>query len=219
MERGLKSWRGVRFIGGMPDCFTGGFVQTNAYLLETPEGGHVLIDAPMGSAEWLTARDIRPQALLLTHQHYDHVEDAAAVAALGARTYAWAPYSAELTIADLVRSWGLPVDVPPYIVDEVLEGKEELEVGGLKFKLLHIPGHSPESVAFLHPDTAQVYCGDTLMAMGMGRADLPGGNMGQLIDGIRGKLFALPDETRVFPGHGPPTTIGAERAGNPYVGD
>ena len=65
----------------MPDCFTGGFVQTNAYLVQTPSGGHVLVDAPAGVAAWLESRGIRPAALLLTHQHYDHVEDAAAVAA------------------------------------------------------------------------------------------------------------------------------------------
>jgi len=203
----------------MPDCFTGGFVQTNGYLIETPEGGHVLIDAPMGISQWLEARGIRPEALLLTHQHYDHVENAAAVAALGVKVYAWAPYAAELTIAALVRNWGLPVDVPPYAVDEVLEGREELEIGGLKIGLRHVPGHSPDSVVFHLAERGELYAGDTLFAMGIGRPDLPGGDEDLLIEGIRGKLFSLADETRVFPGHGPDTTIGAERAGNPYVGD
>ena len=205
-------------IRGMPDCFTGGFVQTNGYLIESPSGGHVLIDAPMGISQWLEAQGIRPVALLLTHQHYDHVEDAAALAAMGAKIYAWTGYSRDLTLETMVRNWGLPIQVEPFSVDEPLEGKPVLEVAGLTFALSHVPGHSTDSVAFYRADTGEVYCGDTLMAMGMGRADLPGGSMRQLLDSIRGKLLTLPDETRVFPGHGPATTIGAERAGNPYAG-
>lgn len=203
----------------MPESFTGGFVQTNGYLIETPEGGQVLVDAPSGVAEWLARKEIRPVALLLTHQHYDHVEDVAAVAALGARVYAFAPYSTALTLEERVRSWGLPIQVAPYSVDEVLEGKGDLEIGGLKMQLAHVPGHSTDSVTFFLPEQGELYAGDTLFADSVGRADLPGGDMALLVDGIRGKLFALPAETRVYPGHGPATTIGAERAGNPYVGD
>lgn len=204
---------------GMPDCFTGGFVQTNGYLIQTADGGHVLVDAPQGVAEWLGARGVKPVALLLTHQHYDHVEDAAAVAAMGAKIHAWWPYSTELTLEERVRSWGMPIHVEPYAVDELLEGRERLEIGGLSFELAHVPGHAPDSVTFHHAKSGELYSGDTLFAGSIGRADLPGGNMGQLVDGIRGKLFVLPDGTRVYPGHGPATTIGAERAGNPYVGD
>lgn len=203
----------------MPECFTGGFVQTNGYLVETPEGGHVLIDAPMGISQWLEARGIRPLALLLTHQHYDHVEDAAAVAALGVKIYAWSAYSQDLTLESMVRNWGMPIQVAAFTVDEILADRPVLEIGGLSFDLAHVPGHSPDSVTFHLPERGELYGGDTLFEGSVGRADLPGGNMGQLIDGIRGKLFALPEETRVFPGHGPATTIGAERAGNPYAGD
>lgn len=203
----------------MPESFTGGFVQTNGFLIQTPEGGHVLIDAPAGIAERLEKKGIRPLALLLTHQHYDHVEDVAAVAALGAKVHAWAPYSEELTLAARMRSWGMPVNIEPYTIDEILAGRTELVIGGLRLELAHVPGHAPDSVTFFHPESGELYSGDTLFAGSIGRADLPGGNMAQLVDGIREKLFALPNETRVYPGHGPATTIGAERAGNPYVGD
>ncbi len=203
----------------MPELFTGGFVQTNGYLIATPSGGHVMVDAPAGSAAWLEARGIRPLALLLTHQHYDHVEDAAALAAMGAKIHAWAPWSTVLTLEERVRSWGLPIHVEPFAVEEILDGRSTLEIGGLKFELAHVPGHAPDSVTFFLPESGELYAGDTLFAGSIGRADLPGGNMAQLVDGIREKLFALPPETRVFPGHGPATTIGAERAGNPYVGD
>ena len=140
----------------MPDCFTGGFVQTNGYLIRTPDGGHVLVDAPQGVAEWLEMRGVRPVALLLTHQHYDHVEDAAAVAAMGAKVFAWAPYSAALTLEERVRAWGMPIHVEPYAVDELLEGRDRLEIGGLVMDLAHVPGHAPDSVTFHHAESGEL---------------------------------------------------------------
>lgn len=118
-----------------------------------------------------------------------------------------------------MRSYGMPVKVEPYVVDVLLEGKGELEIGGCRMELAHVPGHSPDSVAFFLPESGELYSGDTLFADSIGRADLPGGDPALLIDGIRGKLFTLPAATAVFPGHGPTTSIGAERAGNPYCGD
>lgn len=202
----------------MPDCFTGGFVQTNGYLFQTPDGSWIAVDAPAGMADWLRSRDIAPAALLLTHQHYDHVEDAAAVAALGAKIHAWFPYSTDLTLEEMMRAYGMPVEVPSFKVDVLLEGREALEIGGCKMELAHVPGHATDSVTFFLPGSGELYSGDTLFADSIGRADLPGGNPELLIDGIRGKLFTLPESTVVFPGHGPATSIGAERAGNPYCG-
>jgi len=201
----------------MPESFTGGFVQTNGYLIETPEGGHVLVDAPSGVAEWLARKEIRPVALLLTHQHFDHVEDAAEIAALGIPIIAREPYSENANLAALARSWGLPVQIRPFEVTQVLGDSAEFDIGGLHFGILHVPGHSPDSIAFHLAGNQEVYGGDTLMADNIGRSDLPGGDEAELQKSIRGKLFALPAETRVFPGHGPATTIGAERAGNPCV--
>jgi glyoxylase-like metal-dependent hydrolase (beta-lactamase superfamily II) len=203
----------------MPDCFTGGFVQTNGYLLHAPDGSAIVIDAPLGMAAWLRERGIRPAALLLTHQHYDHVEDAAAVAALGATIHAWSPYSTDLTLEDLMRSFGMPVEVAPFTVDVPLAGRSGLEIGGLRLELAHVPGHAADSVTFHLPAAGELYSGDTLFAGSIGRADLPGGDPELLIAGIREKLFALPDATLVYPGHGPATRIGVERAGNPYCGD
>lgn len=203
----------------MPDCFTGGFVQTNGYLFQTPDGSWIAVDAPAGMAAWLRSRDIVPAALLLTHQHYDHVEDAAAVAAMGAKIHAWFPYSTDLTLEEMMRSYGMPVEVPPFAVDELLEGRGTLEIGGCKMELAHVPGHATDSVTFFLRESGELYSGDTLFAGSIGRADLPGGDPKLLIDGIRGKLFTLPEPTVVYPGHGPATTIGAERAGNPYCGD
>ena len=208
-----------RLIRRMPDCFTGGFVQTNGYLFQTPDGSWVAVDAPAGMAGYLAQRGIVPTALLLTHQHYDHVEDAAAVAAMGAKIHAWLPYSTGLTLEEMMRSYGMPVKVPPFAVDVLLAGRESLEIGGLKMGLAHVPGHAVDSVTFHLPESGELFSGDTLFADSIGRADLPGGDPELLIAGIRGKLLTLPESTVVFPGHGPATTIGAERAGTPYCGD
>lgn len=203
----------------MPERFTGGFFQTNGYLIEAPDGSYLLVDAPQGVAAWMRAKDIVPTALLLTHQHIDHIDDAAAVAAMGARVFAYAPHAPALTLEALLQGLGMPVKVEPFEVNELLEGRSVLEIGGLRLELSHVPGHSADSLTFFLPQRGELFSGDTLMAAGMGRSDFPGGDGPLLIDGIRDKLLVLPENTQVFPGHGPATTIGAERAENPYCGD
>ncbi|MCP5538097.1 MAG: MBL fold metallo-hydrolase [Akkermansiaceae bacterium] len=197
--------------------YTGGMAQTNGYLLGSgKEGGAcLLIDAPLGISRWLEKLGELPTDLLLTHQHYDHVEDVAKLAAKGVRLHAYAPYSDELTLEKLLQQSGIPIHVEPYTIENLLEGKAGLEAGGLEFSLEHVPGHSPDSVVFVHDGLA--FGGDTLFAGGVGRADLPGGDMELLLQGIRGKLFTLPPETRVFPGHGPATTIATEQSTNPFL--
>jgi hydroxyacylglutathione hydrolase len=203
----------------MPERFTGGFFQTNGYLIETPDGSHVLIDAPAGISAWLETKGIVPAALLLTHQHLDHVDDAAALSSMGTRIFAHSSFSPDLTLVPFLQGLGMAVRVEPFATDEKLDGKAELEIGGLRMEVAHVPGHSPDSVTFSIPERGELFSGDTLLAHAIGRADFPDGNERLLVDGIRAKLFRLPDGTRVFPGHGPATTIGAERAGNPYCGD
>lgn len=199
-----------------PDVYTGGFVQTNAYLLTGPQGA-LLIDAPAGVAAWLKAKGITPVAALLTHQHYDHVEDAAALQQIGIPLYAFAPHSKDLTLESVARSWGMPISVVPYSIDHVLDLTQPFEIAGRSFQLAHVPGHSIDSVTFHLPDMGLVFSGDTLFAESIGRSDLPGGSGLQLVQGIEKHLLSLPDSTKVYPGHGPFTTIGHERAHNPYL--
>jgi hydroxyacylglutathione hydrolase len=197
--------------------YTGGFVQTNGYLVETAEG-NFLIDAPEGISDWIAQRGVRVDDVLLTHQHYDHVMDAAALQAAGAKLYALEDYSKELTLETPARSWGLPISVKPYTVDRkiVIDGAP-LEIAGVKMMLAHVPGHSPDSVTFYLADQGVLFSGDTLFAQSVGRADLPGGSMPQLLDKISKHLLTLPEDTKVFPGHGPSTTIGTELRENPYL--
>lgn len=196
--------------------FTGGFVQTNCYLIET-DHSLVLIDAPMGAAQWLEEKGVSVSDVLLTHQHYDHVEDAYELRAKGAKLHAWSPYAPALTLEAAARGFGLPIQVTPYEVDDLLEGKAELEVAGLKFELAHVPGHSLDSVTFYHRESGTLFSGDTLFEGGIGRTDLPGGHHKTLLENIDRKLMSLPFDTRVLPGHGGPTTIGQERLENPYL--
>ena len=196
--------------------YTGGMVQTNGYLVETPDG-NLLIDAPEGIAEWVTQRGVRVDDVLLTHQHYDHVMDAAALRVLGARLHAFEDYSTELTLESPARSWGMPISVTPYKIDHHFDMTEPLRIAGLKISLAHVPGHSLDSVTMHLVDHGVVFSGDTLFADSIGRTDLPGGSTSQLLDGIARHLMTLPPETKVFPGHGPSTTIGEEASGNPYL--
>ena len=192
--------------------YTGGITATHGYLIEAP-GGHLLIDAPEGVADWLAARGIVPVALLLTHQHFDHVSDAARLQAQGVVIHARDPFAPGLTLEAYVRSCGWPVQVPPFRVDHVLAGRSDLALAGLQFALLPVPGHSPDSVAFYLAESGSLFAGDTLMAGTIGRTDLPGGDHDTLIQSIQDQLLRLPGTTRVLAGHGSATTIGAEAPG------
>ncbi len=188
--------------------------QTNGYLVETP-GGNFLVDAPLGISSWVKEKGVRLDALVLTHQHYDHVEDAAEIQARGVKVWAWADYSKDLTLESFGSSWGLP-EVVPFEVD----GK--LAVGNAKIVdtdmiISHVPGHSQDSISLYLPGEGLVFAGDALFAGSVGRCDLPGGDFNLLISGIRQELLSLPDDTRVLSGHGPETTIARERVGNGFL--
>ncbi|MCU0795106.1 MAG: MBL fold metallo-hydrolase [Akkermansiaceae bacterium] len=205
---------------GVPDeilSLEGGYLLTRSYLIPTQDGGHLMIDAPMDADVWLEQLGIVPQALLLTHQHFDHVMTASKIAKSGVPIYAWQPFSRELTLEEVVRSWGMPFDVDAYEVTHLLAAEKSLSLGGLDFELLHVPGHSVDSVVFHLPAGGLAFAGDTLFAGSTGRADLPGGDMELLLSGIRTKLYTLPENTRIHPGHGPATTIGTERRQNAVV--
>lgn len=196
--------------------YTGGFTRTNGYLVETAEG-NFLIDAPEGICGWLAGQGVRVSDVLLTHQHYDHVLDAAALQAAGARLHAYAPYSQELTLEAAARAWGMPISVEPYRVDSLFAMDQALRMAGIEMFLAHVPGHAVDSVIFHLPDHGIVFSGDTLFAGSIGRTDLPGGSTRQLLDGIARHLLTLPPETRVLSGHGPATTIAREVAANPFL--
>lgn len=198
--------------------YCGGIFQTNGYLVRK-DGGAWVFDAPEGITDWLVKNGVRPDALLLTHQHHDHVLDVGRIQAeFGCPVYAHSDPSEELTLSKrLERMMGIPCPIDPYTVDRRFAGLDTIDLGGLVLDLYHVPGHSPDSVCFKLRDQPVLIGGDVLFAGSIGRTDFPNGNHELLLSGIRSKLWPLPDDTCVLPGHGPETTIGEEKATNPFL--
>ncbi len=202
--------------------YTGGPCMCNGYLVRGPQG-YVAIDAPLGFAAWVKKTlpaDACVTDLLITHQHFDHVQGAAELAAqYGCRISACMPYSTALTLEELARqSWGGGFDVEPFTVDNVLGSHDSTgDWGGLKWAAHFIPGHSTDGMAFELPEEEELFCGDILFAGAVGRTDFPGGSMAQLVRGIREKLLPRPHTTVVHSGHGPDTSIEEEILNNPYL--
>ena len=213
------------------ESYTGGFFQTNGYRVNT-SAGTVLVDAPDGIAAWLAKRGETVDALLLTHLHIDHVIDVAAIKhRFACPVWAHSQPDSDLTLETFLKeSIGWPFHLNDFEVDHLLADQSQvmpLGESGPEFELLHVPGHSPDSMCFVvdeesdgEAETASarlMFDGDVLMAGGLGRSDFPHGDGALLLKGIEEKLLPMDDATRLLPGHGPETTIGAERVGNPFL--
>lgn len=170
--------------------------------------------------DYITRNDLRVSHLLLTHAHLDHIFGCAHFA----RRFGmpWKLHPDDLPLLEgaemQARLFGVPLERPPQPDASLAEG-QTLRVGNAIWEVFHTPGHSPGHVCFYDRANGFVIGGDVLFQGSIGRTDLWGGSMDVLVKSIRDKLFTLPDETTVYPGHGPPTTIGAEKRTNPFVGE
>ncbi|MEO6881628.1 MAG: MBL fold metallo-hydrolase [Mycobacteriaceae bacterium] len=214
--------------------FPAGSFQTNCYVLAPEEGGPcVVVDPGQDAVEPLEAllekRRLSPVAVLLTHGHVDHTWSVHPVCD-GHDIPAYIHPADRAMIADPGRGvspqlmamlGGLAFREP----DEVIEMGDGsvLDLGGVRLRVDHTPGHTEGSVVFgtdYETDDGAgrlVLAGDTLFAGSIGRTDMPGGDHATLLASVAEKLLTLPDDTLVLPGHGPTTTIGAERASNPFL--
>jgi glyoxylase-like metal-dependent hydrolase (beta-lactamase superfamily II) len=208
--------------------FPAGSFQTNCYVVAPAPGEECVIvdpgqDAVEGLDDLLREHRLKPVAVLLTHGHLDHVWSVAPVC--GARDVpAWIHPDDRHLLSDPAAGWGatsaqlfdgLTLSEPDD-VRELTDGAT-LHLAGMSLTVDHTPGHTQGSVTFRLPGEHVMFSGDLLFAGSIGRSDLPGGDYPTILRSLANRCLTLPDETVVLPGHGPETTIGRERATNPYL--
>jgi hydroxyacylglutathione hydrolase len=164
---------------------------------------------------------VKLDKLLLTHAHLDHVGGALELAR-GLDLPIHGPQEGDAfwldALPDQARMFGFP-PAGAFRPDRWLHDGDTVELGQLRFRVIHCPGHTPGHVVFFEPESRHAFVGDVLFQGSIGRTDFPRGDHGALIHAIRDKLFPLGDDVAFVPGHGPMSTFGRERRGNPYVGD
>lgn len=205
--------------------FTFNPVQENTYVIFKERGACAIVDPGCyfeyeykELTDFIDSNKLVPKCLLNTHCHLDHVFGNKFVAETYGLTLQihrhekalldFAPKSSE--------QWGLPFDNYQGDIIYLREG-EDVMLDDENLHILLTPGHSPGSVSFYHKSQQFVIAGDVLFRSGIGRSDLPGGDHATLINSIRTQLFTLPDQVKVYPGHGPETTIGYEKKHNPFL--
>jgi hydroxyacylglutathione hydrolase len=199
----------------------------NAYVLWRPGETEALVVDPGFDTDsilgWLDREGLHPAAILNTHGHVDHIAGNVTIKEVfpQAPLIIGANDAHLLTDAEANLSAGMGMELTSPPADRTVEHGERLRLAWFVLEVREIPGHSPGSVVYLcrDADPPFVIGGDVLFAGSVGRTDLAYGDGPLLFAGIRAKLFDLPDETRVLPGHGPPTTVGQERRTNPFVGE
>lgn len=201
--------------------FVVGSISSNCYIVYDPTSLDALVIDP-GDDAYSIAETVRSEALHVrgivdTHGHADHIADNTVLKQeFGCPIMVHsldAPYllDSDLNLSQFIGASG-PISPP---ADHLLEDGEEIAVGRFTFKVIHTPGHTPGGICLYRE--GMLFSGDTLFAGSVGRTDFPGGSHEQLIESIRQRLLTLPDDTQVYPGHGPQTTIGAERQTNPWL--
>lgn len=198
----------------------------NTYVVWLPPRRDALVIdpglAPEDVLEFLRDQELTPAVILNTHGHADHIAGNAALK----QAYPDAPLvigAGDAVMlsdswANLSAPFGMEVLSPP--ADRTVREGDVVEAAGFRLEVLDIPGHSPGHVVFVWRDApVVVFGGDVLFRGSVGRSDFPGGDAEQLFDGIRTKLFTLPADTVVYPGHGSVTTVGHEKRSNPFVGE
>jgi len=203
------------------DRYELGPIGTNCYIVRAERSADeaVVID-PGGEAERLRSElarmAARCAAILITHGHWDHL---GAVADLADTTGAPVHMAEEerVLLEDINSFTPFTFELRPYTPDVLLQGDETLDLAGISFATLRVPGHSPAHLAY-HAEGC-LFSGDLVFAGSVGRTDLPGADWETLVESIRAIAERFPPETVVYPGHGPETTLGAELAGNPFLGE
>ncbi len=202
---------------------TAGPVDTIGYLVACERSRRAaLIDAPLGVAPLLTDALARHalvlDAVILTHGHWDHLGDGAEICA--AHGVPLVAHADDAWIIEDPAAFGfLPLPVAGASIDHVVRAGDRVEIGDLLFEIFHVPGHTPGHIALHDARERVLFAGDVLFSGSIGRTDFARGDYDTLMRSITEALGGLPDETTVYPGHGPATTLGRERERNPFIRD
>ncbi len=198
-------------------------IGTNAYAVISPERkACVIIDAPQAAYDWAVTvaekHGVGIEALILTHGHWDHMLDGHRFVEAGIPTYGHRADKVMFETPEVMAGYAMPGQTMPAVsIDHWIEGGQTLDLLGTKMEVRHVPGHCPGNVLIYLKEDRAAFVGDAIFAGSVGRYDLPGGDFASLSDSIRSQIYSLPDDTTLYPGHGPETTVGAEKAGNPFV--
>lgn len=200
-----------------------GDFQTNCYVLTQRQSSQAVVidtglrqDQPL---EYLLANDLSCAGIILTHGHADHIAGLAALKQhfSDARIYIHKADADALTNAEYNLSSMTGIELTCPAADVKVSDNDIIDLAGIELRVIHTPGHTPGGISLYCEKANALFSGDTLFAAGIGRTDFPGGDMAQLMESIKTKLFELPDETIVYPGHGPETAIKAEKKFNPFI--
>jgi glyoxylase-like metal-dependent hydrolase (beta-lactamase superfamily II) len=198
-------------------------IGTNAFaLIDAERKECVIIDAPAQAYEWATGvaeqHGCEIVALILTHGHWDHILDAWRFAEAGIPTYGHASDTKMFAEPSRMSAYAMPgITFKPVKIDHWVSGGRRLKLLGTEMEIRHVPGHCPGNVLVYVESAEAAFVGDAIFAGGIGRYDLPGGDFNVLEKSIREQIYTLPDETTIYPGHGPNTSVTLEKRGNPYV--
>ncbi len=198
-----------------------GVVGTNCYFAINEQTKECLIVDPGDDADVLAKRiregGYKPAAILLTHGHFDHIMGVdGLVSEFGIPVYVHEADKEMMQRPELNCGAMIGARVSTK-ADHILHDQDELELAGMRFEVIHTPGHTPGGACFYFPQEEVLFSGDTLFCESVGRTDLPGGSTGTHIRSIRERLMLLPDLTVVYTGHGEPTKIGYEKRNNPFL--
>lgn len=202
--------------------FVLGPVGTNCYIVRNEENKECfLVDpaaCPPELAGYIKSEGLTVRAVVLTHGHFDHIMGLDGVTeAFSVPVYAYKGEKELLEDAQMNSSATMLGRPYTFSGADYTNDGQEMEIAGFQVRVIHTPGHTAGGCCYYIPEEGVLFSGDTLFHASVGRTDLPTGSMGQLVRSIREKLFVLPDETKVYPGHMEETTIGYEKKYNPFL--
>jgi len=204
------------------DSLETGPIMTNCYILGDSDSKQAFVVDPGGHVgairSALDRHGLECKTIINTHAHFDHVGGNAELKKATSAELLIHPAEAELlpVLSHQGQMFGITLeDSPP--ADRTIEEGDLVELDGIKLEVLHTPGHSPGSICLVVAGEGMILVGDLVFQGSIGRTDFPGGSMQTLVENVKTKIFKHPDDTKLYPGHGPATSVGVEKRSNPFL--